>query len=141
MRETLCVLKLARPSREAAAHDWSWHISGRNGHNRSKCHNYTIRVDNVALSSQLTIDDALISLERFGEAKDEGLTGCSSEGASARRFFRTGEVCIGSGAKMLARTQSECFPAGRCVVSSVSKNGLHAVAGLREERLVAYPQA
>jgi len=42
-------------------------------------------------------------------------------GASACRFSRTGEVSIGSGTQLLARTQSECSPTGRCAVSSISK--------------------
>jgi Domain of unknown function DUF83 len=43
------------------------------------------------------------------------------EGASACRFSRTDEVSIGSGTQLLARTQSECSPTGRCIVSSISK--------------------
>ena len=60
-------------------------------------------------------------MNRFGEAKDEGWLACHLEGASARRFSHTGDVCIGSGARMLAPTQSECSPADRCAVSSISK--------------------
>jgi hypothetical protein len=63
----------------------------------------------------------LLSLKRFGEAKDESRKASRLEGASACRFFRTGEVSIGSGRQLLARTQSESSPTGRCIVSSISK--------------------
>jgi hypothetical protein len=39
----------------------------------SETHNPTIQNLYIALSSRLTINDVLISLEWFGEAKDEGL--------------------------------------------------------------------
>jgi hypothetical protein len=68
----------------------------------------------------LTIKDVLISLERLGEAKDESRMASRLEGASARRFSRT-EVSIGSGAQMLARTQSECLATAGCGLSSISK--------------------
>ena len=49
-------------------------VSARLGNNRRKTHNPMYpKTEYIALWSRLTINDVLISLEWFGEAKDEGL--------------------------------------------------------------------
>ncbi len=77
---------------------------------KRKSHNPTIQNLYVAFWSRLTINDVLISLERFGEAKDEGLLASHLRGLLLVDS-PTQAKSVSSGTKMLALTQSERFPA------------------------------
>jgi Domain of unknown function(DUF2779) len=78
---------------------------------------YTIPLD----KQSLTIQIALISLKRSGEAKDEVLSGFSSEGASARRFPPRGVVCIEPGRHKSAPLQFDSLRPCVCAMASISK--------------------
>ena len=113
-------------------------IPDRDSHNGSKGHSYDPS-RYVALSSQLTINDALISLGRFGEAKDEGLLASHLRGLLLVDLPHRRSVYPFGHNNVSPRT-IRVLPGRwrRCVHF---EDGLHTMAGLPEKRLATHSQA